>query len=51
MTWTLIKWHKGPVKGLHASGQQGHDPLFTHTQPVFKKQNCQFFLNALLDIL
>jgi hypothetical protein len=20
ITWTLVKWHKGPVKGLRASG-------------------------------
>jgi hypothetical protein len=30
MTWTLAKGHKGPVKGLRASGPQGPDPLFTH---------------------
>jgi hypothetical protein len=28
MTWTLVKGHKGPVKGLRASGLQGLDPLF-----------------------
>jgi hypothetical protein len=31
MTWTLAKGHKGPVKGLRASGPQGLDPLFTTT--------------------
>jgi hypothetical protein len=31
MTWTLAKQHKGPVKGLGASGPQRPDPLFTHT--------------------
>jgi hypothetical protein len=31
MTWTLPTGHKGPVKGLRASGPQGPDPLFTHT--------------------
>jgi hypothetical protein len=31
MTWTLVKGHKGPVKGQRASGLQGLDPLFTHT--------------------
>jgi hypothetical protein len=31
MTWTLVKGHKGRVKGLSASGPQGPDPLFTHT--------------------
>jgi hypothetical protein len=31
MTWTLAKGHKGPVKGLRATGLQGPDPLFTHT--------------------
>jgi hypothetical protein len=30
MTWTLDKGHKGPVKGLRASGSQGLDPLLTH---------------------
>jgi hypothetical protein len=30
MPWTLAKGHKGPVKGLRASGPQGPDPLFTH---------------------
>jgi hypothetical protein len=29
MTWTLVKGHKGPVKGLRASGPQGLDPLFS----------------------
>jgi hypothetical protein len=29
MTWTLVKGHKGPVKGLRASRPQGLDPLFT----------------------
>jgi hypothetical protein len=31
MTWSLVKGHKGPVKGLRASGPQGLDPLFTRT--------------------
>jgi hypothetical protein len=31
MTWTLVKGHKGPVKGLRASGPHGLDPLFTDT--------------------
>jgi hypothetical protein len=31
MTWTFVKGHKGPVKGLRASGPQGPDPLFNHT--------------------
>ena len=31
MTWTLVKGHKGPVKGLRALGPQGLDPLFTDT--------------------
>ena len=31
MTWTLVKGHKGPVKGLRTSGPQGPDPLFNHT--------------------
>jgi hypothetical protein len=35
MTWTLAKGHKGPVKGLRASGPQGPDPLFTHTQESY----------------
>jgi hypothetical protein len=26
MTWTLVKGHIGPVKGLRASGPQGPDP-------------------------
>jgi hypothetical protein len=26
MTLTLVKGHKGPVKGLRASGPQGLDP-------------------------
>jgi hypothetical protein len=26
LTWTLVKGHKGPVKGLRASGPQGPDP-------------------------
>jgi hypothetical protein len=30
MTWTLVKGHKGPVKGLRASGPQGLNLLFTH---------------------
>jgi hypothetical protein len=30
MTWTLAKGHKGPVKGVRASGPQGPDPLCTH---------------------
>jgi hypothetical protein len=30
MTWTSVKGHKGPVKGVRASGQTGLDPLFTH---------------------
>jgi hypothetical protein len=29
MTWTLVKGHKGPVKGLRAAGPQWLDPLFT----------------------
>jgi hypothetical protein len=28
---TLVRGHKGPVKGLCASGPLGLDPLFTHT--------------------
>ena len=28
MTWTLVTWHKGPVKGLRASGPQG-SPQYT----------------------
>jgi hypothetical protein len=28
MTWTLVKGHKGPVKGLRALGPQGLNPLF-----------------------
>jgi hypothetical protein len=31
MTWTLVKGHRGPVKGQRASGPQGPDALFTHT--------------------
>jgi hypothetical protein len=34
MTWTLVKGHKGPVKGLRASRPQGLDPLFTHHSPL-----------------
>jgi hypothetical protein len=33
MTWTLVKGHNGPVKGLRAAGPQGLDPLFTHSTP------------------
>jgi hypothetical protein len=29
------KEHKGPVKGLRASGPQGPDPLFTHLLITF----------------
>jgi hypothetical protein len=32
MTWTFVKGHKGPAKGLRASGLQGLDPIFTYTQ-------------------
>ena len=39
MTWTLAKTHKGPVKGLRASGPQGSDPLFTHYTPIFSNKN------------
>jgi hypothetical protein len=31
MTWTLVKGHKGSVKGLRASGPQGLDALLAHT--------------------
>ena len=40
MTWTLAKGHKGPVKGLCASGPQGLDPLFTHYSTL-PSVNCQ----------
>jgi hypothetical protein len=35
MTWTLVKGHKGPVKGLRASGPEGLDPFFTHCSLLF----------------
>jgi hypothetical protein len=38
MTWTLVKGHKGPVKGLCASGLQGLDPLFTHIHGFYWSQ-------------
>jgi hypothetical protein len=55
MTWTLVKGHKGPVKGLRASGPQGLDPLFTHYSCMslshlvdfFTGKMCSLFMNIL----
>jgi hypothetical protein len=43
MTWTLVKGHNGPVKGLRASGPQGLDPLFTHTHNAIEGNNLYLF--------
>jgi hypothetical protein len=37
ITWTLVKGHKGPVKGLRASGPQGPDHYLFILIPTVKE--------------